>query len=251
MGIRSAFGLAASVLAVAACGGDADGPGVGGRVLVLAAASLTEAFEASGTASGLDVTFSFDSSATLATQITEGAPADVFASAAIGPMDDVVAAGGAAGDPAVFATNRLVVIVPSDNPAGIATPADMADPGVRVVLAAEEVPAGRSAREYLTAQGIADAVEANVVSNEENVRGVLERVALGEADAGVVYVTDARANADVQTIAIPEEDNVVAAYPIVALAEAPNADGAHAFVEFVLSSAGQEILAQHGFGPAA
>jgi molybdate transport system substrate-binding protein len=165
-------------------------------------------------------------------------------------MDDVVGAGAATGDPAVFATNVLVVIVPVDNPAGIGDPADLAVEGIDVVLAAEEVPAGRYARQYFEMQGIAAAVEANVVSNEENVRGVLERVALGEADAGVVYVTDARTNADVQIIPIPEEDNVIATYPIVRLAARPNQAGAGAFLEFVLSSGGQQILAEHGFGPA-
>jgi molybdate transport system substrate-binding protein len=246
---RVAVGLAVVGVAASGCGGagnaDADE-----QILVLAAASLTEAFQDIGVASSLNAVFSFDSSAVLATQILEGAPADVFASAATGPMDDVVGAGAATGDPAVFATNVLVVIVPVDNPAGIEDPADLAVEGIDVVLAAEEVPAGRYARQYFEMQGIAAAVEANVVSNEENVRGVLERVALGEADAGVVYVTDARTNADVQIIPIPEEDNVIATYPIVRLAAGPNQAGAGAFLEFVLSSGGQHILAEHGFGPA-
>jgi molybdate transport system substrate-binding protein len=244
-----------------ACGGG-PGPGTGrgeedglGDVTVFAASSLTEAFTEIGKKletqqPGTRVTFNFASSSDLALQIKEGAPADVFASA--DPLQmRTVKDEGLARDPIVFATNKLVILIPSDNPARIERPEDLAEPGVKVLLAAPEVPAGNYARQAFDALGITDAVEANVVSNEDDVKAVVTKVSLGEADAGVTYVTDATAEIEdeVEAIPFPAEANVTAVYPIAPLEKAPNPKGAGAFCDLVLSETGRAILESHGFGP--
>lgn len=230
---------------------------------VFAAASLTGAFNEIGAAfsaanPGATVVFNFAGSNQLATQISEGAPADVFASANAAQMDAAVASGRIDADGArPFVTNRLVVVVPADNPASIVELTDLARPGTVIVLAAEEVPAGQYALEFLgkasDAAGFGstfrDDVLANVVSYEENVRSVLNKVALGEADAGIVYTSDAVSEPGVTTIAIPDALNVLAEYPIAALNDSAQADAAAAFVELVLSDEGQGILDNYGFGP--
>jgi molybdate transport system substrate-binding protein len=147
-----------------------------------------------------------------------------------------------------FARNRLVVVLPADNPASIRSLADLARPGVKLVLASPEVPVGKYARQVLTNLNVplgpsyAGAVLANVVSNEENVKQVVAKVSLGEADAGIVYVTDARADPSLPTVPIEDGYNVIASYPIAVLAGAPEADLAQQFVDFVLSPPGQAIL---------
>lgn len=224
----------------------------GGELTVLAAASLTDVFTELGAAfeaasDGVTVRFGFAGSQQLATQVLEGAPADVFAPAATTHMDQVAAAGRVAGDVRVFAASRLAIAVEPGNPLGIAGVADLADPGLTLVLAAEEVPAGRYARQLLERAG----VRARPDSLEADVRAVLSKVALGEADAGLVYLPDVLAAADaVGHVTIPDELEVTATYPIASLADAPAPDLAAAFVRYVLSDAGQATLAEHGFASA-
>ncbi len=229
---------------------------------VFAAASLTDAFGEIAAAfsaanPGVSVAFNFAGSNQLATQIGEGAPADVFASANRKQMDAAIETGRIDADaPQVFVTNRLVVVVPADNPAGIAELTDLAQPDTIVVLAAEEVPAGQYALEFLGKASAAagfgstfgDDVLANVASYEENVRSVLNKVALGEADAGIVYTSDAISEPGVTTIEIPDELNVLAEYPIAALNDSAYGEEAAAFVAFVLGPEGQDTLARYGFG---
>jgi len=231
-----------------------------GVITVYAAASLTEAFEELGRGfeaehPASDVVFNFAGSQHLATQINEGAPAHVFASANIKQMDAVVAGGRiSAASVTVFARNQLVIITPREPSSDIATLADLARPGLRLVLAADVVPVGEYSLTVLdnaAAAGYGDGfrqrVLANVVSYEDNVRAVVNKVALGEADGGIVYATDAAAAA-VRSLAIDEPLNVVASYPIAALDDA--GAGATAFVAYVASADGQAVLARHGFGAA-
>jgi molybdate transport system substrate-binding protein len=233
----------------------------GSAITVFAAASLKEAFtriaddlKAKGVLS--EVTFNFAGSQALATQLSQGARADVFASADERNMSAAIASG-AVGTQATrpLLTNRLVVVAPKDGSVRLLH--DLARPGVKVVLAAPSVPAGNysvQALENLSAApeygaDFGDRVLANVVSREENVRQVLAKVALGEADAGIVYATDAD-NGDVTTIPIPEQYNVVARYYIAPTLNTANPEGAWRFVEYVLSPEGQAVLAEYGFGPA-
>ncbi|MGH7788780.1 MAG: molybdate ABC transporter substrate-binding protein [Candidatus Binatia bacterium] len=214
---------------------------------VLAAASLADAFTAIGAAfeqahPGLKVEFSFASSSTLATQIGEGARADVFASADESNMQKVAA--DLAAPARTFAANRLAIVVPKGNRKRIATLGDLAGSGVTVALAAPQVPAGRYAAEAFQKAGVA-VVPA---SQEVDVRAVLTKVAMDEADAGIVYVTDIRAAADkVDAVAIPDEYNVTARYPIAVLKQSGTPETATAFVNFVLSPAGQTTLKEFGF----
>jgi molybdate transport system substrate-binding protein len=227
---------------------------------VFAAASLTDAFTEIGKAfeaanAGVTVAFNFAGSQALRTQIEEGAPADVFASANTKEMDSLV--GGSfvsQGVPQFFLTNKLVLILPADNPAGLENLADLATPGIKLVLAAEEVPVGNYSRQALDlmnsqyGSNFKDKVLANIVSNEDNVKQVVAKVQLGEADAGIVYTSDAIAAPDLKSIEIPSELNVIAQYPIAPLAETANAELAGEFVAYVLSTEGQAILQKWGFG---
>ncbi|MFV0259097.1 MAG: molybdate ABC transporter substrate-binding protein [Acidimicrobiales bacterium] len=220
-----------------------------GPVLVFAAASLTDAFgemEAAFEAAhpAVDVQLNLAGSSSLREQILEGAPADVFASANEANMDQVGEAGETAGDPEVFAENRLQIAVPAGNPGGVTGLDDFADPELLIGLCAEGVPCGDFARESLAEAGVVPDVD----TNEPDVRALLTKVGADELDAGIVYVTDVRAAGDlVEGIDIPEEDNVVATYPIAELAGAPNPDAAAGFVEFVRSEDGRAILASYGF----
>jgi molybdate transport system substrate-binding protein len=197
------------------------------------------------------VTFNFGPSDGLAGQIVEGAPVDVFAAASPTWMDAVAEGPGVRGR-ADFARNRLAVLIPSDDPAGIEGLTDLADDGVKLVLAAEGVPAGDYAREILQRAGIAEAALANVVSNEKDVGAVVTKVLSGDADAAIAYVTDVTPDiADrIRIVAIPDEDNVIATYPIAVVAGSPQADLAQRFVDYVLGD-GQRILARYGFAPVA
>ena len=245
------------------CVSPVDSPNATATLTVFAAASLAEPFEEIGRAfearpenAGVAVAFSFAGSQQLARQINEGAPADVFAAANPEQMDVVAAEGRVdASGVRIFAENRLVVIVPEDNLAGINALEVLARPGLKLVLAAEEVPAGRYSLEFLR-KASADPqfsetyeaeVLANVVSYEENVRAVLTKVQLGEADAGVVYATDAAAGGKVGVIEIPQALNVAARYPIAVVSGSQNEEVAKRFVEFVMSQEAQDILSGYGF----
>jgi len=245
-------------------GNGRDGTSSEGEITVFAAASLSDVFEEIGrqfTAehSGLRVTFNFAGSQQLAQQLAQGAPGDVFASANVQQMAAVVTNGRIEAEAAaMFAHNRLVVALPPGNPAGVAHVNDLARPGVRIALADAAVPAGRYALAFLDraaeerelGAGYRQRVLANVVSYEQNVRTVLTKVALGEADAGIVYASDLAA-AEVETVAIPERLNPMASYPIAPLEDAERPELAQAFVDFVLSARGQETLAAYGFIPVA
>jgi molybdate transport system substrate-binding protein len=223
---------------------------------VFAAASLRGAFEEIGAAyerehPGSGVSFVFDGSDRLRFQLEHGARADVFASADAEQMERALAAGLLGDEPAVFARNRPALVVPRDNPAGIESAADLARPGVRLVLAGPEVPAGAYARALLAALeprygvGFASRVEANVASDEQSVRAVLAKVELGEADAGIVYASDV--SGEVVEVPVPEAERIAAEYPMAVLAESDRRDEAREFTAFVLSDRGQGILAGHGF----
>lgn len=236
-------GLAALL---ASCGTSAD---PGGEVVVSAAASLADAFEEMAFSfeeahSGVDVVLNLGASSALRDQILEGAPADVFASADTKTMDAVVAGGAAAGTPAVFARNRLAIAVPAGNPASVSGLGGFADESLLIGVCAEDVPCGRLGREALASAGVTPSVD----TEEPDVRALLVKVAAGELDAGLVYITDVAAVSGVEGITIPDADNVVTDYPIAVLAEAPDPDAATAFVDFVLSDDGRSILASYGFG---
>ncbi|MCA0217160.1 MAG: molybdate ABC transporter substrate-binding protein [Actinobacteria bacterium] len=222
---------------------------VAGTVTVFAAASLTESFQAIADAftaehPNVQVTFNFGGSSGLATQIVEGAPADVFAAASPATMTTVTDAG-LATDPADFATNTLEIAVPTDNPGGVTGLADFANPDLAIALCAAEVPCGAAAAKALDAAGIV----ASVDTYEQDVRAVLTKIELGEVDAGLVYRTDVlAAGAKVKGIEFPEASGAIARYPIAALTASANPDSAAAFAAFVLSDAGQRILQKAGFG---
>lgn len=221
-----------------------------GEITVFAAASLTAAYTEIGDAfeaahADATVTFNFAASSELAAQIDQGAPADVFASADEANMAKLVEAGGAAGQPQVFATNALEIIVEAGNPKGISGVGDLDQPGLLYVTCAPEVPIGGYAERVLANAG----VSVTPVSFEESVKGIVTKVSLGEADAGIVYRTDVdAAGADAEGVEIPADINVEARYPITTTKEAGNVDGAEAFVAFVLSDEGQRILDGYGFG---
>lgn len=233
---------------------------------VFAAASLTESFRELGQLlerrqPGLTVQFNFAGSQQLALQLTQGASADVFASADQRWMTYIEEHQLAADPPALFVHNRLVVIVPKTNPARINRLEDLVRRGTKLVLAAEAVPVGKYSREALRQLAQAPGfpaqydrrVLANTVSQEENVKAVVAKVQLGEADAGIVYrsdVTPAVAGR-IRVIDIPDQYNVLAAYPITRIKNGPNAEAARAFVALVLSLEGQRILQRHGFVPVA
>jgi molybdate transport system substrate-binding protein len=222
-----------------------------GAITVFAAASLTEAFTTIGrqyeTAHpGARVTFSFGASSTLATQIVQGAPADVFASASRRTMDTVTAAG-AAGGVRVFAVNTMEIATPADPSTPVTSLADLARAGVKVAICQPAVPCGDAAQKLFALNHLS----VTPVSEENDVKSVLSKVELGEVDAGVVYVTDVRAaTGRVVGVAIPTDRNVTTAYPIATVTGSANASTAQAFVDYVLSPAGQRVLAAAGFtGP--
>lgn len=246
---RTARGLLLAI-GLLSCGRD-DG---GGReeVVVFAAASLTEAirtakltFAEAEPAWGISLVFA--GSHTLATQIIEGAPADLFLAADRRQIDRVAAR---TEPPVPFATNRLVILVPRGNPAGIETPSDLAGEGVRVVLAHSECPAGEYAARQLGALGIREGVEANIVSREETVRGVVGKVLLGEGDAGIVYATDVTPAVarETETIEFPEGGRMRTMVYGALLKEARGREGAEAFLRHLLSPDGRAALASRGFG---
>jgi len=229
---------------------------------VFAAASLTASFTEIGKAfevtnPGVTVRFNFAGSQVLSTQMIQGAVADVFASANHTYMDNMVTANLVASGYKDFVTNLLEVILPANNPAKLHTLQDLAKPGLKLVLEDKSVPAGAYSLAVLDnlskdASYGADfktKVLANVVSNETDVKQVVAKVQLGEADAGIVYVTDAIAAPTLQTIVIPANFNVIASYPIAALIKAPQPELAAAFVAYVLSADGRATMRKWGFTP--
>lgn len=268
---RSARGLpmallAALALLVASCGGGSDGgpsdPDAGsgsttgsdlsGEITVSAAASLTETFTVLGedflaAHPDAEVTFTFDSSGTLAQQIIDGAPVDVFASADEANMAKLTDADLVEGDPRVFARNRLVVVTKPGNPEGIESLDDLVDAGV-ISLCGQDVPCGKFAEQLLDGAGVA--VPEGRVTRGQNVKATLTAVTEGDAVAGIVYATDAIAAGDrVATVDVPEADEVIAAYPVAALEAAGDAEVAAAFVEFVTSDEARAVLEEAGFLP--
>jgi len=236
-----------SILALATSGcGDS---GSDDELLVSAAASLTDAFAAVADVfeqanPGVDVILNLAGSSTLREQILEGSPTDVFASANFSTMQQVIEAGVTSGPPRIFAENRLQIALPAGNPGGVVGLDDLANEVLLVGLCAEGVPCGDLARTVLVEAG----VEVSVDTNEPDVRSLLSKIEVGELDVGITYVTDViSTDGAVEGVDIPEELNGVAAYSIVALEGAGDADLARAFIEFVLSRDGQEIIGELGF----
>ena len=242
----------------------AQDPAPADTITVFAAASLTAAFQELGPLlgarrGGVLVRFNFAGSQQLAAQLEQGARADVFASADQRWMDYVQKRKLTGGAPRTFAHNRLVAIVPKSNPGRIHRLEDLARRGIKLVLGAEAVPVGKYSREVIQSlsrqngfpTGYADRVLANVVSQEENVKSVVAKVQLGEADAGLVYRSDVTRQVAryLTVLEIPDEANVLASYPIVVLAEAEDPEAARAFVELVLGSEGRAALTRHGLMP--
>lgn len=213
---------------------------------VFAAASLQPAFDKIAVQIHVDATFNYAGTQTLTAQLTQGAEADVFASADKTHMKTLLDAGLIAGAPEVFAHNRLEIAVAKGNPKGIHSLADLARPGLVVVLADPSVPAGKYAQQALAKAN----VTVHPASLEPQVTAVLSKVALGEADAGIVYVSDVVTSQKVQGVPIPDSQNVVADYPIAALKNAKHNSTADAFIAFVLAPDGQSILKAAGFEPA-
>jgi molybdate transport system substrate-binding protein len=235
----------------------------GGAITVFAAASLTESFAEIKSAfekanPGVTVQYNLAGSPALVTQLTQGAPADVFASADQANMDNASKGGVLAGTPQVFAKNKLVIIVPKENKAGIQSPKDLAKPGIKFDTAQASVPVGAYTQTALDnfaklpdyGADFKANVNKNTVSQEDNVKAIVQKVQLGEADAGIVYATDAQAAKDKLTlIAIPDAQNVIATYPVAVIKGAKQAALGQQFVDYLLSADGQAILEKYGFAP--
>jgi molybdate transport system substrate-binding protein len=258
-GLPVALAVAATLMA--GCGLlSTDGRG-SGALTVFAAASLrdvmTDAAVQFEAATGVAVTSAFDSTTTLRVQIEQGAPADLLAAADMRNPQRLVDAGLASGPVRRFAANRLVIVVPSDNRGPVEDPGDLAGPGVRIVAAGEGVPItayaeqaiGHLARLSGRPEDFVAAVRANIVSREDNVRAVLAKVELGEADAAFVYATDALASDAVRAIELPDPAQVVADYGAVVVKGSPRADTAATFLDWLVGPDGQAILTDRGFDP--
>ncbi|GHJ44089.1 molybdate-binding protein [Catellatospora sp. TT07R-123] len=256
--IRTALAAVTLVAAtaLAACGsGTPDpaassaAPGISGEVTVFAAASLTESFTKIGkdfeaAHPGTKVTFNFGGSSALATQITQGAPADVFASASPATMKTVTDAGDADGTPVVFVRNQLVIAVPKGNPKGVNTLKNLTKPGLKVALCAEQVPCGAAAKKAVDAAGL----KLTPVTLEQDVKAALQKVRLGEVDAALVYRTDTMAAAnDVDGIEFPESAKAINDYPVVLLKDAPNKAAAQAFLAYLQTGPAKAVLNAAGF----
>jgi molybdate transport system substrate-binding protein len=252
-----AIGAVVLTLLAAACGSSKSNggssasstPALSGTLTVLGASSLTNAFDALGTQfqaahPGTKVTFSFGASSDLATQVQQGAPADVFASADQSNMDKVVSAHDNADAPTNFAKNRLEIAVEPGNPKHIASLSDLTKPGTVVVLCDATVPCGKFADQVLANAK----VTLTPRSRELNVKATLAKVELGEADAAIVYVTDVKSNGKVVGVPIPDAVNVLTTLPIVALKDSSHAALADAWVKFVVANE-QELVTKFGFLP--
>jgi len=263
--VRPVAGCLALVVAMVAACSSPSGNGQGPAAVdltVYAAASLKGALTAARTAYAIatpsvSLTIATDSSSTLCTQIEQGAPADVFLSADESNPNRLVDAGLADGAAIGFAGNTLVVIVPTANPAGIASPADLAGHGIKIIAAGAEVPITGYATQAVTnlanqpgyPAGFAAAYDANVVSNEDNVKAVVAKIELGEGDAAIVYATDAKASKKVTTVEIPATANVPATYAGVVVGASTQRDAAHGFLTWLAGPDGQAVLATFGFVP--
>lgn len=260
--------VAAAQTAAAQRAGSAPAPSgtvlsASGTLTVFAAASLTESFTEIKTTfekanPGVTVSYNFAGSQALVTQLTQGAKADVFAAADQPNMDTAVKGGVIAGTPQTFVKNRLVIIVPKDNRAGITTPKDLAKPGIKFDTAQASVPVGTYTQAVLDnfsklpdyGPDFKAAVNRNTVSQEDNVKAIVQKVQLGEVDAGIVYATDAQAARDKLTlIAIPDAQNVIATYPIALIKDAKQAALGQKFVDYLLSADGQAVFQKYGFAP--
>lgn len=237
----------AAAFFLAACGANAAAPAT--TLTVFAAASLTDAFQTLGHDfesghPGVTVRFSFAGTPTLVTQIEQGAQADVFASADTTNMDKLRSDGFASGTPHVFAHNQLEIVVAPGNPKGINRMADLAKPGLVYISAGPTVPAGKYALQALQKAG----VSVTPKSEETDVKSVISKIELGEADAGIVYTTDVKAaGSKVTGVPIPDQFNVVATYPMVVVKDSKQASTAGSFIAFVTSQSGQATLASYGF----
>ena len=244
--------VAAALLTACGSSGTAPTTSVAGTLSVFAAASLTDSFKALGSSfqaahSGTTVQLSFAGTPTLVAQIEQGASADVFASADTTNMDKLIADGLTSATPQVFAHNRLEIVVTAGNPKGINGLPDLAKPGIIYLTEAPTVPAGKYALQILAAAG----VKVTPKSLEADVKSVVGKIELGEADAGIVYVTDVKAaGSKVTGVPIPDSVNVIATYPIVAVKGARNSNLANAFISFVLFAEGQAKVQSFGFLPA-
>jgi molybdate transport system substrate-binding protein len=243
-------------LILAGCGSDGSddsgGSSADTKITVFAASSLTATFQEIGKKfeaahDGVSVDFNFAGSSDLVAQIQQGAPADVFASADQANMDKLTGDNLQGSDPQNFASNTLEIAVPPGNPAGVVSFADLAKPGLKLVVCAPEVPCGAATVQVAQSAG----VELNPVSEEQSVTDVLGKVTSGEADAGLVYVTDVQGAGDsVEGVEFPESANAVNVYPMATIAENDEPELAHAFVDLVLDATGQGILQAAGFAPA-
>ena len=241
----------AAALALAGCSSSKKNntPTSGGSITVLAASSLTDTFNQLGRQfmaahPGVKVTFSYGASSTLASSITQGAPADVFAAASPATMKTVTDAGDASGTPTTFVKNQLVIAVPPGNPKNIKTLQDLANPALKVVLCAPAVPCGAAATTALTAGN----VTVKPVSQAQDVKSALSPVELGEADAALVYRTDVKAAAGkVDGVEFPESAQAINNYLIAALKNSKDLTDAQAFVAYVLSPDGIKVLTDAGF----
>lgn len=260
---RLALGIAMALVAAGCSAGAAPSSSAQrAELTIFGAASLKGALEAAkstyeAAVPGTTLTLSTDSSSTLATQIEQGAPADVFLSADTAQPTRLVEGGFAAGDAVTFATNMLTIIIPAGGSDRVRTPADLATSGVRIIAAADEVPITKYARQLvdnLASQSgypvdFAAAYAANIASREDNVKAIVAKVELGEGDAGIVYVTDARASGRVTAVDVPDEANVPAPYAGIVVKASPEQTAAKAFLDWFAGPAGQSILASFGFGP--
>jgi molybdate transport system substrate-binding protein len=232
------------------------------ELTIFAAASLAgvledvkDAYEAAH--SGTTLTLSTDSSAALATQIEQGAPADVFLSADTTNPKKLVDGGFSAGEAVTFAANRLTIVAPADNPAKIGSPADLARPGVKIIAAGDEVPittyakqlVANLAKEPAYPAGFEAAYAANVVSKEDNVKAVIGKIEIGEGDAAIVYVTDAEASTAVTTVTVPDAANVTARYAGIVVGASSDQEPARMFLGWLTGPEGQAVLARFGFLP--
>ncbi|TCJ93808.1 molybdate ABC transporter substrate-binding protein [Nocardia alba] len=251
--LRAAALAGAVAVAVVGCGADTEpapvGDQIGGTVTVFAAASLTETFTELGKQfeaehPGTKVVFNFGASSALAEQIKQGAPVDVFASAAPKNMQQVVDAGEVTAKPVTFVRNRLEIAVPKGNPGQITGLADFAKPEEKIALCAEQVPCGAAAKTVFEAAGITPQPD----TREADVKAVLTKVTLGEVDAALVYRTDVQAAGEkVQGIDFPESTKAINDYPIAPLAEAPNGKAASAFVTFIGTDKAKAAFVKAGF----